>query len=100
MKMPNACAVQTHRFDRVAAAEEVMTRIQAKTQQVGVDNVAEARDLFRCFDERAGMVMEDRGQAQFATGLGDAPEDLPRTVPLRITHSVTRDRKSTRLNSS
>ena len=37
-----------------------MTRVKAKTQQVIVDTVAQSRDFVRCFDERAGMMMEDR----------------------------------------
>ena len=75
MKMPDACAIQADRVYRVAAAEEVMSGVQAETEQVRVDTLAQSLDLFRRFDESAGMMMEDRGQSQFAASLRDASKD-------------------------
>src|SRR5437764_7218941 len=90
MKMADACTVQAHSIDRVAAAKEVMAGVQTQAQQIRVGTLAQTRDLFRGFDERACMVMEDRGQSQLTASLGDAPDQSHRAVPLRVIHAVAR----------
>src|SRR4030095_13678212 len=88
--MPDAQAVQAHRVDRIAAAEEVMPCIQAKTEQVRVHAVQKALYLVRRLDERPSVMMENCTQSQFATCFRDPRKNLPRGIPLGISHAVAR----------
>src|SRR5258705_13783732 len=88
MKMTNANAIQAPRINRIAASEKVVTRVQAKTEQIRISTLTQTRDFFRRFHKGAGMMMEGGIQSLFATGLRDATKDKHCVVPLIITHPV------------
>ena len=49
-----------------------MAGVQAKADETSVRAGAQPLDFSRCFDERADVVMKDRGQAQLAAHNGTA----------------------------
>ena len=89
--VPDAIAVVGERAQSITSPVGPVPRVEAETEEVGIREVQQARDLRGSFDEAGAMVMEDGAQACLVS---DRPSDLfgalGKTTPLLVAQTHLR----------
>src|SRR5260370_33788087 len=88
MQVPDALRMRARELHRIAAAVEVMTRVEADAQQRRICHREQARDFGWGLDARARVMMKDGPHADSKRGLGDAVDQARRTLPLLVMEAL------------
>jgi hypothetical protein len=82
--VPDALTEPTQVGDRIGAADDVMTGVEADPDPIGVRRVEQPLDLGRRLDVGTRVRVEDRRVAERRRLIGDRMEDVRQGGPSRV----------------